>query len=90
MLQFTRALVVGYSLFAGHAIGPARLQSDRNAVAFPLLCEKHADCALPLVCCDGILFAYCCDPGGAHQRLPRVPNATLPFPQVPGPVARPA
>ena len=90
MLQLTCALIVGYSLFGGRASGPASLQSDRNAVNFPLLCETHADCALPLVCCDGILFAYCCDPGGAHRRLPRNPNASLPFPRWPGPVALPA
>lgn len=44
-------------------------------------CEYHSDCMLPEICCDGLLFNYCCFPGaGTMKRLP-VPNKT--FPEVP-------
>ena len=45
-------------------------------------CSMHSDCDLPMTCCKGLLFDYCCDHGARlerrRQRRRILPNITIP------------
>ena len=55
---------------------------QKSTIAFKStkFCEVHSDCDLPMFCCDGFFFNYCCY-GGMPQRIRKAlfPNTTDPM-----------
>lgn len=64
-----------YALLFNSVKVPVDTQQNINI----LLCEYDIDCDLPMRCCSGFIFDYCCDIGGGLKKnRQKFPNITIP------------
>lgn len=85
-----------FFMLAFHLDGlPSRVRTKpkmKRNVSMSLLnlCDNNTQCTLPETCsCEVFGVYFCCDTGGIGMPIPipRLPNATLPFPEnIPSPV----
>lgn len=66
--------------FFAQMCNSAKMHTPNSMNRFKLhFCESNVECDLPMICCNGFFYNYCCF-GGLPVRIPRAlfPNSTKP------------